>query len=162
MKTLLIFGAIVVGVFVLAVVFRPAPQEQQATVTTDSSIQIVGSSSYDFGTISMAKGEVVHEFKIKNTDVGEIKIGKMYTSCMCTVAWFMKGEIQKGPFGMPGHNYVPPVNESLAPGEEAIIKVIFDPNAHGPAGVGKIARVVTVEGNGSVLAEFNFAANVIP
>ena len=161
MKTILIFGAIVVGVFVLAAIFRPTPPEQQSAVI-NSTILSVDSSSYDFGIVSMAKGEVVHEFKIKNTDIGEVKIGKIYTSCMCTVAWFTKGEIQKGPFGMAGHGYIPPVNESLGPNEEAVIKVIFDPAAHGPAGVGKIQRVVSVEGNGSVLAELNFTANVIP
>ena len=81
---------------------------------------------------------------------------------MCTTAWFMKGETQKGPFGMAGHGYVPPTNESLEPGTEAVIKVVFDPAAHGPAGVGKIERVVYVEGTDSMLAELNFTANVIP
>lgn len=161
MKTILIFGAVVVGIFVLAAIFRPAPPKQQAAVINYSVLD-TDSDFYDFGMISMAKGEVVHEFKIKNTGTDEVKVGKIYTSCMCTTAQFIKGEIQKGPFGMAGHGYIPPVNESLRPDEEAIIRVVFDPAAHGPAGVGKIQRTVYVEGNGFVLAEFNFTANVIP
>ena len=161
MRTILVFGAVIIGVFILAAVFRPTPSGQQAAVI-NSSVLTIDSNSYDFGTISMAKGEVGHEFKIKNNGVKEINIGKTYTSCMCTNAWFIKGEIQKGPFGMQGHGYVPPVNESLAPNEEAVIKVVFDPAAHGPAGVGPIKRLVHIESGGSMIGELEISANVIP
>lgn len=161
MRLIFIFGAIVVGVFVIAAIFRPAPSQQQSAVI-DSSVLVVDSNSYDFGTISMAKGEVVYEFKIKNTSAEEIKIGKIYTSCMCTAAQFIKGDIQKGPFGMTGHGYIPPVNEVIKPDEEAVVKVIFDPAAHGPAGVGSIKRLVYIESDGSMIGELEISANVIP
>ena len=163
MRILLIFGAIIAGVFIMAVIFRPVPPKQQSAVISSSSVlSVVDSNSHDFGTISMAKGEVAHEFKIKNIGSEEVKISKIFTSCMCTTVQFIKGDIQKGPFGMAGHGYVPPVNELLAPDEEAVVKVVFDPTAHGPAGVGKIERTVHVEGISSMLAELNFTANVIP
>lgn len=149
------------GVIILAIIFRPVPQENQSAIINSTVISI-DSSSYDFGTISMAKGDVAHEFKIKNTSEERVEIKKVYTSCMCTSAWFLKGETNKGPFGMQGHGYVPPVNEFLEPNEEAIIRVVFDPAAHGPAGVGSISRVVYVEGSSSRLAELNFSANVKP
>ena len=158
---LLISGAIVIGVFVLAAIFRPVPTERQSAVI-NSSVLNIDSNSYDFGTVSMAKGEVTHEFKIKNISNNEIKIGKIYTSCMCTAAWFTKGAKQKGPFGMAGHGYVPPVNELLSPNEEAIVKVVFDPAAHGPAGVGPITRLIYIESNGSMIGELEISANVIP
>lgn len=161
MRTILIFGAVIVVIFVIAAIFRPVPSEQQSAVI-NSSVLGIDSNLYDFGTISMAKGGVVHEFIVSNIGAKEIKIGKIYTSCMCTTAQFLKGEIQKGPFGMAGHGYIPPVNESLKPDEEAIIRIIFDPAAHGPAGVGPIKRLVYIESDGSVIGELEISANVIP
>lgn len=161
MRTILIFGTIIISIFVVAAIFRPVPPEQQSAVI-NSSVLAIDNNSYDFGTISMAKGEVAYEFKIKNTGTEELKIGKVYTSCMCTTARFIKGDIQKGPFGMAGHGYIPPVNEMLEPGEEATVKVIFDPAAHGPAGIGPIKRLVYIESDGSVIGELEISASVIP
>ncbi|OGN16959.1 MAG: hypothetical protein A3F48_00885 [Candidatus Yanofskybacteria bacterium RIFCSPHIGHO2_12_FULL_41_9] len=63
---------------------------------------------------------------------------------------------------MPGHGYVPPVKESLNSGEEAVIKVVFDPNAHGPAGIGKIQRSIFIESDGSKSLELQISASVTP
>ena len=111
----------------------------------------------------MAQGKVSHEFTIKNVGKEPLKLGKMYTSCMCTtVSLLLNGE-KKGPFGMPGHTPLPKVNKEIQPGGSAQIEVIFDPAAHGPAGVGIIERVAYVEG--SSLAEpleFGIKAFVTP
>jgi hypothetical protein len=101
--------------------------------------------SYDFGTISMAKGVVKKSFKIKNPTSDTITISKIYTSCMCTKATLYNGDRRAGPFGMPGHGVIPTITETLAPGAEATIEAQFDPAAHGPAGVGSIARDIYVE-----------------
>ena len=116
---------------------------------------------FDFGTISMAKGEVEHLFTVKNTGASPINLEKLYTSCMCTVAYLKVGEYDRGPFGMPGHGLVPKVNKELLPNQEAEIKVVFDPAAHGPSGIGKIERVVYLE-NSAGAAEFGFKAEVTP
>jgi len=55
----------------------------------------------------------------------------------------------------------PNIKEKLEQGQEAEILVVFDPAAHGPAGVGKISRAVFVENSGGKL-EFYFDANVTP
>lgn len=162
MKQVLIFGLATVAVIIVAIVFRPAPSSERQLATVNSSVSVLDSNSYDFGTISMAKGEVSHDFKIKNSSEEKIEIRKIYTSCMCTAAWFLKGEIQKGPFGMAGHGYVPSIKEYLDSGGEATIKVVFDPAAHGPAGVGRVQRVVYVEGADSMLTELEFTINVTP
>src|SRR3989344_742996 len=146
----------VVAIIIVAAVFKPAPAEK-----SDEAVAAVLTGeimSYDFGSISMAKGKVSYDFKVKNTTAEKVEIKKMYTSCMCTEALFIKGDSQKGPFGMPGHGYVPPVNEPLEPGEEAIVRAIFDPAAHGPAGVGLIQRAVYLEGEHSKLIELQFSA----
>jgi len=119
-------------------------------------------NSYDFGAISMAAGNVNHGFKIKNADVKPNQITKIYTSCMCTTAYLLIKDKRFGPFGMPGHGFVPPVNKIIDAGEEATIEVIFDPAAHGPAGIGPIQRTVYVEQENQNVLQLEIAANVKP
>ncbi|MBI4087923.1 DUF1573 domain-containing protein [Candidatus Kaiserbacteria bacterium] len=162
-KTLI---GIVVGILVLGGIIWIAKPDGRNTASSAASsngmLTIEEAGSYDFGTISMAAGKVKHQFKIKNTSNGAVTIGKMYTSCMCTTATFMKDGKQFGPVGMPGHDIIPKVNESINPGEEAIVEVVFDPAAHGPAGVGRIQRTVTLENNAGRPVELQFAATVTP
>ncbi|OHA21676.1 MAG: hypothetical protein A2849_02125 [Candidatus Taylorbacteria bacterium RIFCSPHIGHO2_01_FULL_51_15] len=106
----------------------------------------VSDTVYDFGVISMKNGNVNTEFTIQNLTDKEITIKTIVTSCMCTSAYIVGlDETVKGPFGMPGHGgAVPPANEIVKVGESRVIKVVYDPNAHGPAGLGSIDRFVTL------------------
>ncbi|MEK7193406.1 MAG: DUF1573 domain-containing protein [Patescibacteria group bacterium] len=117
---------------------------------------------FDFGTISMARGVVSHAYSIKNNGTELVALSKLYTSCMCTKASLSFGGKKIGPFGMPGHGFVPGFSEVLNPGEEAVIDVAFDPAAHGPAGIGKIERSVILENNGATPLEVKFTATVTP
>ena len=63
---------------------------------------------------------------------------------------------------MGGHGFIPSINETINPGEEASVEVVFDPKAHGPAGVGKIQRVVTIDNNAGSPMELSFSALVTP
>ena len=117
---------------------------------------------YNFGVISMAAGQVTHDFKGKNTGVEPVKIEKVYTSCMCTDAYFIQNGKKLGPFGMAGHGFVPPLKKSLAPGEEVIISAVFDPAAERPAGVGPIEREIYLEGKSSPLLTLGIGAKVTP
>ncbi len=119
-------------------------------------------ASYDFGVISMKNGKVNYSFKISNLTNDDVILEKVTTSCMCTVAYIVNGENKKGPFGMPGHGPVPKANEVIKAGESRDIEVVFDPNAHGPAGVGKTKRVVWLEYSGGEILEFNIKAIVTP
>lgn len=105
----------------------------------------VEEDSFDFGSISMKEGTVSHEFVLQNTGSDPITLGRMYSSCMCTKARIRVGEYQSGFFGMIGHGYIPKIKKVVEPGKEAIIEVVFDPAAHGPAGIGMVERVVTLE-----------------
>ena len=102
-------------------------------------------STFDFGTVSMSAGKVSHTFKIKNDGTELAIITKLYTSCMCTSAELMVGGKRLGPFGMPGHGFIPSINQTVNAGESAEILVTFDPAAHGPAGVGPTNRTVYIE-----------------
>ena len=135
--------------------------KQDPTATVLSAL-IAPETSYDFGLVSMAKGTVEKIFKIKNTGSSPAVIEKISTSCMCTEASLIKSGREVGPFGMPGHGFIPKINESLAPGEEAEIKVVFDPAAHGPAGVGFIERIVYIEERDRLPLELKIRATVTP
>ena|SRR3989338_848606 len=108
---------------------------------------------YDFGTISMANGKVDKIFKVTNPTDTDITLSSIITSCMCTVAYIENAGREKGPFGMPGHGGVTArANEVIKAGESLDIKVVYDPNAHGPAGVGLIDRFVELtEANGGTI-----------
>ncbi len=118
--------------------------------------------SNDFGPISMKNGVVTKDFVITNPLDSTLKLTKLYTSCMCTKATFVLGDTTVGTFGMPGHGVVPPLNVTLEPKQQATIKVAFDPAAHGPSGIGRIERVVTVEDETGVVLELPISATVTP
>jgi len=135
---------------------------------TNNAVQTNGiltaqEQAYNFGNISMAAGKVSHTFKIKNNGPEPLTITKIYTSCMCTEASFIKGNIRQGAFGMLGMGYIPQINQTLASNEEAQIEAVFDPAAHGPAGLGKMERVVYVENSGkNPKFELFISAYVVP
>ena len=126
---------------------------------------------YDFGRISMKDGNVSKIFKVTNAGTGEVNLTNVSTSCMCTAAYVLRADGSKlGPFGMPGHggNTAMPghgngkAGEIIPAGESRDIEVVYDPNAHGPAGVGIVDRFIyLVDENGQKL-ELEIKANVTP
>lgn len=117
---------------------------------------------FDFGPISMAAGKVSHRYWFRNESADPVLIRRVYTSCMCTAATLVKGPRVIGTYGMPGHGPLPDVNEKLVPGEAAYVDVVFDPAAHGPAGLGHTERVVTIEPGAGAPLQVGFTANVTP
>lgn len=118
--------------------------------------------SYDFGTISMAGGKVTHAFRVENLQDRSVELRKISTSCMCTEASFDHNEHHYGPFGMPGHGMMPKMHQMMESHDEATVTVTFDPAAHGPAGIGKVSRRVTVETSTGAPLELEISANVTP
>lgn len=118
---------------------------------------------YDFGTISMKNGNVTKEFTVTNPTNADLMVPTLVTSCMCTTAFIVEPDGGlKGPFKMPGMGYVPPANELIKAGESRIIRVVYDPNAHGPAGVGRIDRFVTLTDASGGILQFEIKALVTP
>lgn len=158
--------SIILGILVLGgLIWFARPDGQNNNVvsaTSNGTLTIEEASNYDFGTISMAGGDVKHQFKIKNTSGESVTINKIYTSCMCTTAELMIGSKQFGPFGMPGHSAIPRIEGVINSNEEVIVEVVYDPAAHGPAGVGRIQRAVTLENNAGRPVELSFSAMVTP
>ncbi|KKU22503.1 MAG: hypothetical protein UX31_C0001G0021 [Candidatus Nomurabacteria bacterium GW2011_GWA1_46_11] len=169
----------IIGIFAGAIVLiggliwyaQPAGDRNTKANTSPAlnSVLAAEEPNYNFGTISMANGNVSHAFKVKNTGTETITVSKLYTSCMCTTAKLkitdfsnLSGQAQYGPFGMPGHGSASLIKASIAPDQEAEVEVVFDPNAHGPAGVGRIERVVVLENNAGAPVELEFSATVTP
>ena len=110
----------------------------------------------------MKNGLVEKTFVIENPTPGDILVRRIETSCMCTTAFISTESGEKGPFAMPGMGYVPPANETIPAGGSMKLKVVYDPNAHGPAGVGAIDRFVTVTDERGGTLRFEIKALVTP
>lgn len=170
-KIILGAGAVILVIGGLVVAAKPEPVTKSPTAVELVKASSAGNSAgrlsaaqtkFSFGPISMARGKVTHRYPITNTGTEPIVIRKLYTSCMCTTAALVKNGKAGEAFGMPGHSPIPTINVPINPREEAFVEVIFDPAAHGPAGVGPIERVVTLENNGGQPLELQFAALVSP
>lgn len=159
------FFAVGIGAVLVALFLMGRPGEgltETTTVSAGTSALAAAETAFDFGSISMAKGKVQRRFAVQNTGSAPAAITRMYTSCMCTSASIVKGDERLGPFGMQGHGFNPRIDMKLAPGETAEVIVTFDPAAHGPAGVGTIARTVYLEQDGAEPLELNIQATVTP
>lgn len=159
--------AAAISIIVLSGIFWiawPGPQDQEPpdSASQGTSVLAAEEKSFDFGTVSMAAGNVSHTFKIRNPSAEPVQIKKLYTSCMCTTATLDIGGKKFGPFGMIGHGFIPKINAVISAGEEAEIEVVFDPTAHGPAGVGRIERIVYIEQAGQKPLELAIKAVVTP
>lgn len=152
---------IAVGVFKSresALTARPDTAGQPAAPRTLAAPK----SFFNFGNVSMAAGRVSHRFRIRNTGSAAVTVTMLYTSCMCTEATLITPAGKKGPFGMAGHGTIRSINERIAPGTEALVEVVFDPAAHGLAGLGPVERIVTVKNDAGRPVELRFRATVRP
>src|SRR3989338_8382450 len=156
--TLAVLG--IVGLFFWGAQNRASLPENSAS---QKSALAAGETLYNFGTISMARGTVEKLFEIANPTDKDITLESLTTSCMCTTAFIVKRDARRGPFGMPGHGgSVPPANEVVKAGSTLAIEVVYDPAAHGPAGVGSIDRFVYLEDETGGVLELEIKANVTP
>lgn len=164
-KTLLAWTlAVIAALAFFAWAGMPGSSEKKSekVAQTSENALFADETVYDFGSISMVAGNVSYTFKISNLSALPVAIEKIYTSCMCTTASLDAGGEKFGPYGMPGHGFIPKINKTLDPGTEATVEVVFDPAAHGPSGVGRIERNIIIENNGGKALELRFTAVVTP
>ena len=163
-KTIIVSVAFVLVIVGLLAWSNAASAPAAAPAGAEKSALAASETFYDFGTISMKNGNVVKEFTITNPTDRSITVKSVLTSCMCTNAFVVSGAGSvKGPFGMPGHGgAAPPINELVGAGESRVIRVVYDPNAHGPAGVGRIDRSISLTDSAGGTLELGIRANVTP
>lgn len=160
---ILVLGGVIIAAKPDPVTYTPTAVEMVKADAAKSAGRLTAAEmKFSFGPISMARGKVTHRYPIRNAGAEPLTIRKMYTSCMCTTVALVKGGKTSEAYGMPGHTPIPTINVPLNPREEALVEVVFDPAAHGPAGVGPIERVVTIENSGGQPLELEFAALVSP
>ncbi len=107
----------------------------------------VSPGTYELGQVSQAKGIVTVELATANGGEADLVIREMETSCGCTrAALIVDGK--EGPwFGMRGHGEWPVGwSARLRPGERAVLRVQYDPDAHGIYR-GPIDRIVIIYSN---------------
>lgn len=131
-------------------------------ITGGVSTLVSSETVYDFGDISMSDGIVTKIFKVTNPTDKDVNIKSIFTSCMCTTAYIESEGGEKGPFGMEGMGYLPPADEVIKAGESRNVRVVYDPNAHGPAGVGYIDRFIYLTDVSSGTLELEIKATVRP
>ncbi|MFH0806120.1 MAG: DUF1573 domain-containing protein [Candidatus Brennerbacteria bacterium] len=153
-------AAVIIGALAVIIITKPSPAP--AVATGSSGVLIADASTYSFGPVPLMGGLVGNIYKVRNTGTEPVTIQSVYTSCMCTTAVIRAEGRTEGPFGMPGHGTRRNINLSLAAGEVAEVEAVFDPAAHGPAGVGPIARSVFIESTAGDPLELAFNAIVTP
>ena len=119
----------------------------------------------DMGEVRMRDGLKTLTYTVKNTGSGLLTLTDMETSCMCTTA-VLEVEGKTSPkFGMRAHGGNPRGwSQALQAGESGMLSVVFDPNAHGPSGVGDISRTITIRSNddSSPVTQVGFTGTVVP
>ena len=165
---LFVLIAITVTVIVYGIyTSQPKPRVVQSQPAAEYKLAAAGpltsfQQTFNFGTISMAGGKVSHTYTINNSGTNTVRVTKLFTSCMCTEATLITSDGRAGPFGMAGHGYIPNIAVPIRHGENATVEIIFDPAAHGPAGVGRIDRVITLQTDAGQPLELAFTAMVKP
>lgn len=124
------------------------------------SVLTADETFYNFGTVSMAKGNVARVFKLKNDTGKDLSVVSVSTSCMCTKANIIKSDGSRlGPFGMGNPARI---NEVVPAGGILEVEAVFNPGAHGPAGVGPIDRFVFLTDENGGTLQYEFKAVVTP
>lgn len=161
-KTKFIFGLLFVLLTISSVIYLYFNYNLELTGSRNQSLE---NRDQELGEISMADGVKEISFIYKNTSGKDINLNELYTSCMCTKAKIIVGENQSGFAGMKGHKSgLKPINPNmtLKPGEVAQLAVEYDPNAHGPDGVGPMTRTVYLGTDSQEQQiKFNFSGVVI-
>jgi hypothetical protein len=142
---------------------RPYSELMEASdVSTGGSALRADRTRYDFGRVRVLGGNVETVFQVPNDSPNPVSLVSVYTSCGCTTAVleFEDGS-QQGPFGMPGHKPPTRLKRSLRPGERVLIRVTFDPAAHGPEALGPVVRVITLHTQDGGELQLAIAAQVV-
>lgn len=162
-KTIFFFSVIFLALFFVLASNLSGKPSTAAKDGNSASVITATEKLFDFGTISMSKGDVSHIFKVSNPTSQDVKIAKLGTSCMCTSAFIVnKDGSKRGPFGMPGMGFVPPADEVIKAGDSLEVEAVYNPNAHGPAGVGPVDRFVILTEESGATLQLEIKAKVTP
>ncbi|MFH1187219.1 MAG: DUF1573 domain-containing protein [Candidatus Levyibacteriota bacterium] len=155
--------AFVILIFGFAIVFAGKGSSKAVIEKTVGAKIEIDYSSKNLGDIIYEKGTVPHSFPIKNIGSKDLEIANMTTSCMCTQVYFKGKSEESSKYGMKGMSAPSDWKGVLKPEESAEIIIEYDPQYHGPQGLGPISRTVSMETNDPdhPYVEFNFEGVVV-
>ncbi len=107
---------------------------------------IIEPSIYDFGDVSQAKGLTSTILTIRNDGNADLIIDNMDSSCMCTSASVIYNGKEGPKFNMAMHGNPQGWSVTIPPGDEAQLKIYYDPNVHGDLR-GPVTRTIKVFSN---------------
>ena len=147
---------LIIGGVIFAIINYSSGENNQGTAKIE-----INPLEYDAGTVTMADNPVKYTFEIKNTGDGDLKINRIWTSCMCTTARLKVGDKESEEFGM--HSNPVLWSQKIVPGEIGFLEVTFDQAFHGPQGTGLATRIIYISSNVSKnkKAEAKLTANVV-
>jgi hypothetical protein len=117
---------------------KPVAGVNNAVSSEVRDVVVTNGARYEFGTVSVLDTPVIeHVFRLKNTTDTPIGIGRLVASCGCTSAVIDAGVIATAPSGQVS----PPPLATLAPGQEAGVRVAINTEKLAP---GRIHKTVTV------------------
>lgn len=167
-----LFLVVLPTIVILGVILVTQSSSQKISATTvndngflSNSTVKIDQTSFNFGTISQKNGLVNAFYEVTNTGNEDILLKELYTSCGCTKAQLLYADgsvsglyTMKGMAGAQDFT----VGKNLKPGETVKIKATFDPNAHGPQGIGYIKRNIMLGTNmkSNSLIQVSFEAEV--
>lgn len=162
-ETKLIIGAaVIVILLIVGLAFLvTGKQSAQAAIPTNPVEGVEANpGNFDLGNVPYSGGLVTKEYEIKNTSGHDMKLMKIVTSCMCTVATVTINGKETIPYGMEMQVGNAILNLTFKNGETAKVTSKFDPTAHGPSGIGPINRSIYLYFD-SGIKELTFAGNVV-
>lgn len=118
---------------------------------------IIEPEVYDFGDVSQSKGITSAVLKIRNSGKADLVIDNMDTSCMCTSASVIYNGKEGPKFNMAMHGNPKGWSVTIPPGDEAELKIYYDPNAHKELR-GPVTRTIKVFSNDPI--EFEKTARI--
>jgi hypothetical protein len=150
-------------IFGLAIVFAGKGSSKAVVEKTVGAKIKIDHLSKEMGDISYDNGLISHSFPVKNVGTKNLEIANMATSCMCTNVYIKTNEGKSEQFGMKGMSNPSDWKGIIEPGKTAEVIAVFDPQYHGPQGVGPVSRTVSMETNDPdhPYVEFSFEGNVI-
>lgn len=162
---LFVAGIIIFSVFILGVgLFIVSKAPVKATLNKEKGAKIGIDYKQDtFGTVKLSSGLVIHRFPVKNIGQTDLKFANLASSCACTKVYFKTATRESPKASMKGMSGVSDWVGVLKTGESGEMIMEFDPNFHGPAGVGKISRILSFETNvpDNSYVEFTLTGEVI-
>lgn len=128
------------GVFMLSNISSTG----QINGVSTNAIFSANEKNFDWGQIAYSGPDATKTFTIKNSGTEILKLTNIKTSCACTKAQLIIDGKSSPYFSM--HTTSSWIGE-ISPDKQASLTVIFDPDFHGPPGVGAVERIISMETN---------------